>query len=161
MFPDIFLICDQPIFRVSATDADVSDSSNHKHYKGLSLSFRKSCSLEVWGLFYIPHLQIYCRDQGKSCRLEAELSVAGAAEPWHSPSQRKGPTKQQGSELLSDPSPLLSKVKQNNQFCQVWAGFAGDCTDTSYSNKNKLDTDEQSYILGISIQALHWAHWKF
>lgn len=51
MFPDIFLICDQPIFRVSATDADVSDSSNHKHYKGLSLSFRKSCSLEVWGLF--------------------------------------------------------------------------------------------------------------
>lgn len=79
MFPDIFLICDQPIFRVSATDADVSDSSNHKHYKGLSLSFRKSCSLEVWGLFYIPHLQIYCRDQGKSCRLEAGLSAAAAA----------------------------------------------------------------------------------
>lgn len=51
MFPDILLICDQPIFRVSATDAVVSDSSNHKHYKGLSVGFRKSCSLVVWGLF--------------------------------------------------------------------------------------------------------------
>lgn len=51
MFPDILLICDQPIFRVSATDAVVSDSSNHKHYKGLSLGFTKSCSLVVWGLF--------------------------------------------------------------------------------------------------------------
>lgn len=51
MFPDILLICDQPIFRVSATDAVASDSSNHKHYKGLSLCFRKSCSLVAWGLF--------------------------------------------------------------------------------------------------------------
>lgn len=45
MFPDILLICDQPIFRVSATNAVVSASSNHKHYKGLSLCFRKSCGL--------------------------------------------------------------------------------------------------------------------
>lgn len=51
MFPDTLLICDQPIFRVFATDAVVSDSSNHKHYKGLSLCFRKSCSLLAWGLF--------------------------------------------------------------------------------------------------------------
>ena len=51
MFPDILLICDQPVFRVSATDAVVSDSSNHKHYKGLSLWFRKSCSLVAWGFF--------------------------------------------------------------------------------------------------------------
>lgn len=51
MIPDILLICGQPIFRVSATDAVVSDSSNQKHYKGLSLSFTKSCSLVVWGLF--------------------------------------------------------------------------------------------------------------
>lgn len=45
MFPDIPLICDQPIFRVSATDAVVSDCSNHKGYKRLSLCFRKCCSL--------------------------------------------------------------------------------------------------------------------
>lgn len=51
MFPDILLICDQPIFRVSAADAVASDSSNHDRYKGLPLCFRKSCSLVVWGLF--------------------------------------------------------------------------------------------------------------
>lgn len=45
MFPNILLICYQPIFRASATDAVVSERSNHEHYRGLSLCFRTSCGL--------------------------------------------------------------------------------------------------------------------
>lgn len=91
MFPDILLICDQPIFRVRATDAVVSASSNHKHYKGLSLRFRKSCSLVAWGLVFSSTLSDLLQGsvgelQTRNSTFRAHTTVSkqsfGGAQTW-------------------------------------------------------------------------------